>query len=149
MSDEFTAGGCNPSDCASCGGGCSSAGGCDPVENHKTITLTMEDDTEVECAILTVFPVDAKEYIALLPLDENGQNESGEVYLYAFARTESGEPMLSNIESDEEYAKAAVAFDTVLQNAKDSDQRTIIAIPVFYGIAIIILPKCYCSLRSQ
>ena len=74
MSDEFTAGGCNPSDCASCGGGCSSAGGCDPVENHKTITLTMEDDTEVECAILTVFPVDAKEYIALLPLDENGQN---------------------------------------------------------------------------
>ena len=60
MSDEFTAGGCNPSDCASCGGGCSSAGGCDPVENHKTITLTMEDDTEVECAILTVFPVDAR-----------------------------------------------------------------------------------------
>ena len=114
MSDKFTAGGCNPSDCASCGGGC------DSIESHKTITLTMEDDTEVECAILTVFPVDAKEYIALLPLDENGQNESGEVYLYAFARTESGDPMLSNIESDEEYAKAAVAFDTVLQNAKDS-----------------------------
>ena len=110
MSDEFTAGGCNPSDCASCGGGCSSAGGCDPVENHKTITLTMEDDTEVECAILTVFPVDAKEYIALLPLDENGQNENGEVYLYTFARTESGDPMLSNIESDEEYACPEVLF---------------------------------------
>ena len=76
MSDEFTTGGCNPSDCASCGGGCASSGGCDPIENHKTITLTMEDDTEVECAVLTVFPVDAKEYIALLPLDENGQNES-------------------------------------------------------------------------
>lgn len=105
---------------ASCGGGCASSGGCDPIENHKTITLTMEDDTEVECAVLTVFPVDAKEYIALLPLDENGQNESGEVYLYTFARTENGDPMLSNIESDEEYAKAAVAFDTVLQNAKDS-----------------------------
>ena len=108
MSDEFTTGGCNPSDCASCGGGCASSGGCDPIENHKTITLTMEDDTEVECAVL------------LLPLDENGQNESGEVYLYTFARTENGDPMLSNIESDEEYAKAAVAFDTVLQNAKDS-----------------------------
>ena len=74
-------------------------------------------------AILTVFPVDAKEYIALLPLDENGQNENGEVYLYAFVRTESGDPMLSNIESDEEYAKAAVAFDTVLQNAKDSMEK--------------------------
>ena len=119
MSDEFTLGVCNPSDCASCGGGCSSNSGCDPIENHKTITLTMEDDTEIECAVLTVFPVDGKEYIALLPLDENGQNQSGEVYLYTFARTEKGDPMLSNIESDEEYAKAAVAFDTVLQNAKD------------------------------
>ena len=103
----------------SCGGGCNSNSGCGSAEDHKTITLTMEDDTEVECAVLTVFPVDAKEYIALLPLDENGQNESGEVYLYTFARTESGDPMLSNIETDEEYAKAAVAFDTVLQNAKD------------------------------
>ena len=84
---------------------------------------TMEDDTEVECAILTIFPVDAKEYIALLPLDENGQNQNGEVYLYTFARTESGDPMHSNIESDEEYAKAAVAFDTVLQNAKDSLEK--------------------------
>ena len=37
--------------------------------------------------------------------------------------SESGDPMLSNIESDEEYAKAAVAFDTVLQNAKDSMEK--------------------------
>ena len=102
-------------DCASCGG-CSS----DPKQ-HSTITLTMEDDTEVECAILTIFPVDAKEYIALLPLDEDGQNHDGEVYLYAFARTEEGAPMLSNIESDEEYNKAAIAFDTVLQNAREAE----------------------------
>ena len=120
MSDEFTIGGCNPSDCASCGGGCHSDSPCGGGDEHRTITLTMEDDTEVECAILTIFPVDAKEYIALLPLDENGQNESGEVYLYTFARTESGDPTLSNIESDEEYNKAAIAFDTVLQNARNS-----------------------------
>ena len=85
-----------------------------------TVTLSLDDGKEVECGIVAVFPVGEQDYIALLPLDENGQNESGEVYLYAFARTESGDPMLSNIESDEEYAKAAVAFDTVLQNAKDS-----------------------------
>ena len=113
MSDEFKSGSCSPSDCASCSG-CGSSS-----DIPQTITLTMEDDTEIECAVLTVFPVDGKEYIALLPLDENGQNQSGEVYLYTFARTEKGDPMLSNIESDEEYAKAAVAFDTVLQNAKD------------------------------
>ena len=73
-----------------------------------TVTLSLDDGKEVECGIVAVFPVGEQDYIALLPLDENGQNESGEVYLYAFARTESGDPMLSNIESDEEYAKAAV-----------------------------------------
>ena len=95
---------------SSCGGSdCSTCGGCSTDANqHSTITLTMEDDTEVECAILTIFPVDAKEYIALLPLDEEGQNHDGEVYLYSFTRTAEGAPMLSNIESDEEYNKAAL-----------------------------------------
>ena len=110
--------------CSSCASGsdCSTCGGCGGDEQkHSTITLTMEDDTEVECAILTIFPVDAKEYIALLPLDEDGQNHDGEVYLYAFAHTETGAPMLSTIESDEEYNKAAIAFDTVLQNAREAE----------------------------
>lgn len=109
--------GCTPSDCASCGGGCAGS-----AEEHHTITLTMEDDTEVECAILTIYPLEDKEYIALLPLDENGQNQNGEVYLYAFSRTETGDPMLSNIEDDEEYAKAADAFDTILENARKAEE---------------------------
>lgn len=116
MSDElFNNGGCDPSDCASCGGGCSC--GSDPME-HSTITLTMDDDTEVECAILTTFPVNDKTYIALLPLDENGQNEQGEVYLYVFTQTEDGTPMLANIEDDNEYEAAADAFDAILANAQ-------------------------------
>ena len=122
MSDEFTTGGCNPSDCASCGGGCASSCGCDPIENHKTITLTMEDDTEVECAILTIFPVENREYIALLPLDENGQNETGEVYLYSFSRTAEGDPMLANIEDDAEYAAAADAFNAVIEKARADEE---------------------------
>ena len=106
---------CSGSDCSTCGG-CST-----DADQHSTITLTMEDDTEVECAILTIFPVDGKEYIALLPLDEDGQNHDGEVYLYTFAHTAEGSPMLSNIEDDDEYNKAAIAFDTVLQNAREAE----------------------------
>ena len=116
MSDELK-NGCTPSDCASCGLDC---GNTSP-ESHNTITLTLDDDTEIECAILTVFPVDAQEYIALLPLDENGQNQDGEVYLYKFSRTEKGDPILANIESDDEYAKAAEAFDIVLDNARKAE----------------------------
>ena len=117
MSDEFKNGTCAHSDCASCGLDC---GNTSP-ESHNTITLTLDDDTEIECAILTVFPVEKQEYIALLPLDENGQNQSGEVYLYKFSRTETGDPILANIESDDEYAKAAEAFDVVLDNARKAE----------------------------
>ena len=117
MSDECNNSSCScTSDCYSCSGGCSTNA------DHSTITLTMEDNTEVECAILTIFPVDAQEYIALLPLDENGQNQSGEVYLYKFSRTEDGDPILANIESDEEYAAAGQAFETILDNARKAEE---------------------------
>lgn len=118
MSEEFNNAGCSPSDCASCQSNCNSR----MNDDHHTITLTLEDDTEVECAILTIFPVDKKEYIALLPLDENGQNQDGEVYLYSFSRTESGDPMLENIEDDAEYAEAAKAFEIVLDNARKAEE---------------------------
>lgn len=121
MSEELK----NSCDSAACSSDCSSCG-CDcgsPVGNHHTITLTMDDDKEVECAILTVFPVDEKEYIALLPLDENGQNHDGEVYLYTFARTEDGDPMLANIEEAEEYNRAADAFHTILENARREEME--------------------------
>ena len=116
MNEEFTSS-CSASDCASCSG-C----GSDQNETPNTITLTLDDNTEVECAILTIYPVDEKEYIALLPLDENGQNSDGEVYLYVFSRTEDGNPMLENIESDDEYAKAADAFNTILENARKAEE---------------------------
>lgn len=117
MSDKITNGTCDPSDCASCGLDCGNSS----PENHNTITLTLDDDTEIECAILTVFPVGETEYIALLPLDENGQNQDGEVYLYRFARTDKGDPILANIDEDDEYARAAEAFDTVLENARQAE----------------------------
>ena len=118
MSEELNSNApCSPSDCASCGLDCSPKN-----DSHHTISLTLEDDTEVECAILTIFPVNNKEYIALLPLDDNGQNQNGEVYLYAFSRTENGDPMLSNIEDDAEYDAAAEAFNIVLENAKTAEE---------------------------
>ena len=42
-------------------------------ENESlTVTLTLENNEELECAVLNIFKADEKEYIALLPLDENG-----------------------------------------------------------------------------
>ena len=111
MSDEFNKSGCAPSDCASCTANCESK----VDEAHHTITLTMDDDTEVECAILTIFPVENKEYIALLPLGGE-EEENGEVYIYRYSEDADGEPSIDNIEDDEEYEIASDAFDELLDS---------------------------------
>ena len=36
------------------------------------VTLDMDDGSQVECEILTIFEVKGQDYIALLPLDEEG-----------------------------------------------------------------------------
>ena len=75
-----------------------------------TVTLTLDNDETLECAVLTIYSVGEQEYIALLPIDDE-QNEDGDVYLYRYIVTEDGEPTLENIEDDYEYEAAADAFD--------------------------------------
>ena len=99
---------------------------CDCGCNEEvTVTLTLDNDEEVECAVLTIYSVDDKEYIALLPLDEEGDNEDGEVYIYRYVETADGEPTLENIESDDEYEAAADAFDEWLdeQEFEEMDEE--------------------------
>ena len=81
-----------------------------PEEEVVTVTLTLDNDEVVECAVLTVYTENDKEYIALLPLNEEGESEDGDVYLYRYEEVD-GEPTLSNIEDDDEYEVAADAFD--------------------------------------
>ena len=85
---------------------------CDCGCNEEvTVTLTLDNDEVIECAVLTIYSVDNKEYIALLPLDEEGDNEEGDVFIYRYVETADGEPTLENIEDDDEYEAAADAFD--------------------------------------
>lgn len=81
-----------------------------------TVTLTLDDDTEVECEVISIFEAAGKEYIALLPLGGE-EEENGEVYLYRYSEVD-GEPNLENIESDDEYEAAADAFDELLDKAE-------------------------------
>ncbi len=81
-------------------------------ENESlTVTLTLDNDQELECAVLTIYEVEDQKYIALLPLDEEGNNDEGQVFLYRYSESDSGEPELENIEEDEEYERAADKFD--------------------------------------
>lgn len=79
------------------------------------VTLNMDDGNDVECRILTIFELDGQDYIALLPLDEDGNdNEDGEVFIYRYFEDENGEPSLDNITSDEEYEAVSDRFDELL-----------------------------------
>ena len=91
---------CNHDDC-NCG--CQN-------DEAVTVTLTLDNDEVVECAVLTIYEADEREYIALLPLNEDGENEDGDVFIYRYKEVD-GEPTLENIEDDDEYEVAADAFD--------------------------------------
>lgn len=80
---------------------------------EMTVTLTLDDGKELECVVLTIFPAGNKEYIALLPMEEE-ESEDGEVYLYRYSEDEDGQPNLENIEDDDEYEIVADAFDELL-----------------------------------
>ncbi|MBS5510780.1 MAG: DUF1292 domain-containing protein [Clostridium sp.] len=82
-------------------------------DEEMTVTLTLDDGTDLECVVLTIFEAADREYIALLPLDGN-EAEDGEVYLYRYTEDANGNPDIQNIESDEEYEIVADAFDELL-----------------------------------
>ena len=83
------------------------------------VTLDLDDGSQVECEILTIFDIGEQDYIALLPLDESGEpNAEGEVFIYRYSEDANGDPSLENIQSDEEYEAVSDRFDELLDEAE-------------------------------
>ena len=82
-------------------------------DEEMTVTLTLDDGTDLEGVVRTIVEAADREYIALPPLDGN-EAEDGEVYLYRYTEDANGNPDIQNIESDEEYEIVADAFDELL-----------------------------------
>ncbi len=80
------------------------------------ITLTLEDDSELQCATLGTFKAGEYEYIVLQPVAE----ADGEVLVFRFAEDADGNPLLDEVDSEEEYQTVSVAFeefvDRLLEN---------------------------------
>ncbi len=88
--------------------------------DHDQVTLYLDDDRELVCDVIAVFPVDEnREYIALLPRMEG---EEPPVYLYRFIQGETDDDIkLENIETDEEFEEASIAFDEFMDE-EDLDE---------------------------
>ena len=82
-------------------------------DDEMYVDLELDDGT-VTCSIVTIFSAGDKDYIALLPLNEDGENEDGEVWLYGHEEDADGNPSLRYIDDEEEYEIASDAFDEYL-----------------------------------
>lgn len=86
--------------------------GHDHEYEHDSITLSLDDGTELNCIVLGIFSVDDKEYIALQP--QEGEADDDNVFLYRYLLDENDEPTLLNIEADDEFEAVADAFEEIL-----------------------------------
>lgn len=88
---------------------------------EMTVELELEDGTSVTCAVVTILTVSDRDYIALLPLNEDGDNTDGEVWFYRYSENPDDpneEPDLGYIDDDEEYEAVTDAFDEYLDSAE-------------------------------
>ncbi|MBD5542880.1 MAG: DUF1292 domain-containing protein [Lachnospiraceae bacterium] len=90
-------------------------------DEEMSVTLELDDGTTVNCAVITILTVEKQDYIVLLPLDENGENEDGEVWIYRYfedENDENAEPVLECIQDDDEFERASEAYDEYLDAAE-------------------------------
>ena len=87
-------------------------------EEADDIRVTLDlDNGKVECRVLTIYSIGIQDYIALVPLNDKGEdNEAGDVYLYQYFEAEDGTPSIENITSDEEYEIALDGFEEYMDD---------------------------------
>lgn len=78
------------------------------------MTLTLDDGSEIECEIISIFPAGNQTYIALLPVKTPDGYEENDVLLYRYAEAKNGTFELITIDTDDEFEIAADAFDEIL-----------------------------------
>ena len=81
------------------------------------VTMTLEDGTDLKCGVVAIYPANDRQYVALMPLDDDDNQIGDEIYLYRFiGHGDDQDPELDMIADDEEYEIAADAYDELLDN---------------------------------
>ncbi len=96
----------------------------DTPDEEMQVTITLEDDTEVTCDVVTILDVENKEYIVLLPQDPEGRFDESDVWIYSYSENPDDpneEPILDFIDDEEEYEKVADAFDEYMDEVEFFD----------------------------
>ena len=84
-------------------------------KDRDTMTLDLDDGGKLECIVLNVFPVNNREYIALLPMNDEGHvEEDAQIFLYRFEELGDDEVNRETIEDDDEFELVSDYFDEML-----------------------------------
>ena len=84
-------------------------------KDRDTMRLDLDDGGKLECIVLNVFPVNNREYIALLPMNDEGHvEEDAQIFLYRFEELGDDEVNLETIEDDDEFELVSDYFDEML-----------------------------------
>ena len=84
-------------------------------KDRDTMTLDLDDGGKLECIVLNVFPVNNREYIELLPMNDEGHvEEDAQIFLYRFEELGDDEVNLETIEDDDEFELVSDYFDEML-----------------------------------
>ena len=84
-------------------------------KDRDTMTLDLDDGGKLECIVLNVFPVNNREYIALLPMNDEGHvEEDAQIFLYLFEELGDDEVNLETIEDDDEFELVSDYFDEMI-----------------------------------
>lgn len=76
-----------------------------------TISLFLDDNTEMKCDISAIFQVEDKDYIALTPIYDY---ETEEVFLYRLSNIGDDDLNLENIVDDLEFERVAEEYEALI-----------------------------------
>lgn len=97
------------------------------MKEPEIFTLTDEDGSELNFMLLASLEHEGVEYKAMVPVDENGEEESDEYVILRCGVDEDGEDILETIDDDEEFDRIADIFDdefeTILYDDEDGENE--------------------------
>ncbi len=84
-------------------------------EEKIVITLEFDNDEKVDAEPLFIFDVNGKDYVALVPVDE----EADDVFLFIYNELENDEFEFLDIESDEEFDLVCKEFERIIEETEN------------------------------
>lgn len=92
------------------------------IITEDTISLFLDNNEEVECDILAIFPVGEQFYIALMPQIQIDGYEECEYFLYRY-HSDGDHVELTEIESDAEWETAEDKFEELLDEEEFNQMK--------------------------